>query len=115
MSLNDISFDKCEFFYGDWESFLQLQNKALCENDKFDCIFTSETIYNINNYKKLINIFKNLLKKTGVVYPFCHHFYSLNVIFFLNVKQLCGSKMPLLWSWRRYRTIRRLIKKGRHF
>jgi SAM-dependent methyltransferase len=76
VSLNDINFDKCEFFYGDWESFLQLQNKALCENDKFDCIFTSETIYNINNYKKLINIFKNLLKKTGVVYVAakCHYF-----------------------------------------
>lgn len=69
VQLNDISFNNCKFFCGDWESFLQLQTKTLCEENKFDYIFTSETIYNTNNYKKILTIFKQLLKKTGMMYP----------------------------------------------
>ena len=37
------------------------------EEEKFDLILTSETIYNTKNQHKLISIFKNFLKKNGQV------------------------------------------------
>ncbi|XP_063826287.1 histidine protein methyltransferase 1 homolog isoform X2 [Ostrinia nubilalis] len=55
---------KCNFFSGDWSSF----NKKLGDDDKFDIILTSETIYNEDNYEKLTNLFIKRLKEDGVVY-----------------------------------------------
>lgn len=58
----------CKFYAGDWESFSDLWH----DNDtfnKFDYIFTSETIYNTDNYQKICNIFKKVLKENGVMYP----------------------------------------------
>lgn len=56
---------KCQFFCGDWESFTKL-----CNDDKgfigYDLIFTSETIYNPNNHKKLYEVFKQKLNQNGV-------------------------------------------------
>jgi len=40
----------------------------LDENKKYDYIFTSETIYNPDNYKKLYEIFKTKLKADGTVW-----------------------------------------------
>lgn len=57
---------KCEFYAGDWESFL-----TLLDNDssrKYDYIFTSETIYNSNSHRKLYEIFKRRLNVNGVVF-----------------------------------------------
>lgn len=53
--------DKLKFFSGDWAS---LEEKL----DSYDVILTSETIYCSENYSKLLNIFKTVLKKTGVIY-----------------------------------------------
>lgn len=56
---------KCQFFCGDWESFTKL-----CNDEKefigYDLIFTSETIYNPNNHKKLYEVFKQKLNQNGV-------------------------------------------------
>ncbi|GJQ71267.1 hypothetical protein Trydic_g11006 [Trypoxylus dichotomus] len=63
---NVENFPKTSKFYsGDWEYFLTLIRN---DNIKFDFILTSETIYNIDNYRKLYAIFINCLKETGVIY-----------------------------------------------
>jgi len=60
---------KCKFYSGDWNSFLTFtESDFSSENNKFDYIFTSETIYNPLNYKKLHNIFKKTLNQNGIVY-----------------------------------------------
>lgn len=55
--------NKCKFYFGDWESF----NKLLGE-ETFDFILTSETIYNTNNYSKIINIFNDRLNAKGTAF-----------------------------------------------
>lgn len=70
MIINQDSLKNCRFFAGDWESFNDLLAPGLNENNKFDYIFTSETIYNVDSYPKICNIFKRLLKRTGIMYPF---------------------------------------------
>lgn len=65
VKLNDETYlDKSRFYSGDWDSFVDLMNT------EFDYIFTSETIYNADNYGKLHNVFQRLLKKQGKMYPF---------------------------------------------
>ncbi|XP_070169129.1 histidine protein methyltransferase 1 homolog isoform X3 [Polyergus mexicanus] len=54
---------KCEFYAGDWASLTTLFDDD--ENRKYDYIFTSETIYNPDNHKKLYEIFKRRLKISG--------------------------------------------------
>jgi hypothetical protein len=53
---------RAKFFCGDWESFADLQTEAT-----YDFIFTSETIYNLECYPKIIKIIKSTLKKSGKV------------------------------------------------
>lgn len=67
--LNKNSLENCKFYFGDWGHFNKLLTKNCYEN-KFDYIFTSETIYNTECYPKLHTIFKDVLKKTGIMYPF---------------------------------------------
>ncbi|KAJ8930268.1 hypothetical protein NQ314_016935 [Rhamnusium bicolor] len=65
------SLNRCKFFCGDWQSFSYLLETDLSKDEsKFDYIFTSETIYNIENYAKLHHVFEKLLKKNGAMYPF---------------------------------------------
>lgn len=54
----------CKFYSGDWELF----NKKLPDDVTYDIIITSETIYNENNYEKLIKLFIKRLKKDGIIY-----------------------------------------------
>ncbi|XP_050666198.1 histidine protein methyltransferase 1 homolog isoform X1 [Leptidea sinapis] len=63
--------EKCEFYSGDWESF----NNILHNDLKYDVILTSETIYNTNNYDKLIKLFNQRLKKPGTVYVAAKNHY----------------------------------------
>jgi hypothetical protein len=49
-----------KFIYGDWRV---MYEKNLLPNNYFNIILTSETIYNKNNYKHLLNIFKECLIK----------------------------------------------------
>jgi len=59
---------KTRFFAGDWESFEEIVSPEIFgEEEKFDLILTSETIYNTSNQHKLISIFKNFLKKKAQV------------------------------------------------
>ncbi|XP_032666016.1 histidine protein methyltransferase 1 homolog isoform X2 [Odontomachus brunneus] len=57
---------RCELYAGDWESFAMLFDDD--ENRRCDYIFTSETIYNPDNYRKLHDVFKKRLKIDGVVF-----------------------------------------------
>ena len=52
------------FFSGDWSDFLA---KLSLESVKYDLILTSETIYEENNYHKLISIFDQLLAPNGSI------------------------------------------------
>ncbi|KAG8234060.1 hypothetical protein J437_LFUL013556 [Ladona fulva] len=59
-----------KFFMGDWASFVELLLKEVeSEEDKYDVILSSETIYNAENHWKLLLVLKKLLKHTGVAYP----------------------------------------------
>ncbi|XP_068633130.1 histidine protein methyltransferase 1 homolog isoform X2 [Battus philenor] len=55
---------KCKFYSGDWASF----NKKLPVGEVYDIILTSETIYNEENYTKLIELFLERLSKDGNIY-----------------------------------------------
>ena len=58
------------FFSGDWRSFVQLLHKeSPAKEEKYDCILTSETIYNADNHTKLLDVFKHCLDVDGNVYP----------------------------------------------
>ncbi|XP_066245491.1 histidine protein methyltransferase 1 homolog [Euwallacea similis] len=65
---------KSSFYSGDWSSFMNL-NCLSSVREKFDYIFTSETIYNVKNYEKLHNTFQKLLKEDGNVYLAAKSFY----------------------------------------
>lgn len=56
--------DHCRFYSGDWSNYAI----KTTDNNKFDFILTSETIYNVQNYNKLINLLKTKLNPAGVCY-----------------------------------------------
>lgn len=56
--------EKCRFYCGDWTNYAKKTN----DGEKYDYILTSETIYNVQNYEKIINIIKLKLKSTGICY-----------------------------------------------
>ncbi|KAH9518380.1 Histidine protein methyltransferase 1 [Bulinus truncatus] len=60
----NISTEQCHYFAGDWGSFNQI---AVENNLKYDVILTAETIYNPDNYSKILNIFKSALTDGGIV------------------------------------------------
>ena len=53
------------FFSGDWTSLERefLSREIISEEQKFDLILTSETIYNTENQSKLVSIFKQLKRR----------------------------------------------------
>lgn len=55
---------KCKFFSGDWNNYV---TKTIAD-EKFDVILTSETIYNVDNYSKIIRVLEEKLKAGGVCY-----------------------------------------------
>lgn len=64
-------FSKCEFYSGDWESF----NELTASQEKYDVVMTSETIYNPENYRKIINFFKTRLASGGKVFLSAKSYY----------------------------------------
>ncbi|XP_058807649.1 histidine protein methyltransferase 1 homolog isoform X2 [Phymastichus coffea] len=62
---DDFIKKKCEFYCGDWQSFTDIETSN-DEKQKYDFIFTSETIYNPKNYLKLYKVFKEKLKTNGI-------------------------------------------------
>lgn len=83
-------FSKCAFYSGDWNSFQELTS-----NDaKYDTILTSETIYNPENYQKLLDFFKSRLTSDGKVYLSAKSYYfgvSGNVLDFCKLLESDGS------------------------
>lgn len=59
----EIATERAKFYAGDWDSFSTL----IGEERKYDLIFSSETIYNPNNYSKLGNFFLKHLSADGYV------------------------------------------------
>ncbi|KAK9298128.1 hypothetical protein QLX08_008447 [Tetragonisca angustula] len=57
---------RCQFFCGDWGSFTKLRSSNGDKFVRYDLIFTSETIYNPDNHKKLYEVFKQRLKEDGI-------------------------------------------------
>ncbi|KAK9720787.1 hypothetical protein K7432_003890 [Basidiobolus ranarum] len=58
--------NRTQFFSGDWESLPTLLN--LTEENKYDVLLTSETIYSVESHGKLYGLIKALLKRGGVAY-----------------------------------------------
>lgn len=57
-----------QFYAGDWWEYAELTTKnAEGKTNKFDYIFTSETIYNPQNQQKLLDTFYAKLNTDGVV------------------------------------------------
>lgn len=52
---------KCRFLAGDWKDIQSILS------EKYDLILTSETIYNEENYPKLVSLFSKVLEKDGQV------------------------------------------------
>jgi len=65
------------FFSGDWGTLETniLEKEIKNENEKFDLILTSETIYNVENQSKLVSIFHNFIKRGGEVLVAAKTFY----------------------------------------
>lgn len=60
VSLNcEPKLNVSKFYSGDWKSFTYFNE------DTYDLILTSETIYNVNNYTNLIDLFEKKLKQPG--------------------------------------------------
>lgn len=67
----DGTTPSARFFSGDWKDFADLISTELSANkNKYDCILTSETIYNSDSHQKLLSVFKACLETSGVMYPF---------------------------------------------
>lgn len=58
---------RCQFFSGDWRTFLDLVQKA-DPSPKYNIILTSETIYNTAYYSVLHDTFHKLLAPDGLIY-----------------------------------------------
>jgi hypothetical protein len=79
-----------KFVYGDWSVMFK---KSLLPDNYFNVILTSETIYNRNNYKHLLNLFKLcLLTETNSLVLLSAKSYYFgcggNLLEFLNVARL---------------------------
>ncbi|XP_022328199.1 histidine protein methyltransferase 1 homolog [Crassostrea virginica] len=64
--LNKTDTCQCRFFSGDWAGFQQYAESN--PDIRFDYILTAETIYNTENYLKLHDLMKTLLKDNGTIY-----------------------------------------------
>ncbi|PNF13718.1 hypothetical protein B7P43_G14222 [Cryptotermes secundus] len=65
----DGTMPSARFFSGDWKDFADLFSTELLANNKYDCILTSETIYNPDSHQKLLSVFNACLGTCGVMYP----------------------------------------------
>lgn len=77
--------NKFNFYSGDWLSFSSNSSHNFNREESellFDTILTSETIYNPDNYEKLISVFDSCLEKNGQMYPFIFVFFLKLLIFF---------------------------------
>lgn len=85
----------CKYYSGDWKSF------TLFNEDTYDLILTSETIYNVNNYTKLIKLFEKKLKPSGCILLIAKNYYfgvggSINE--FSNVLKSSKMSSDIVWT-----------------
>lgn len=85
----------CRYYSGDWKSFTEFNENS------YDLILTSETIYNVKNYTKLIQLFEKKLKPSGCILLIAKNYYfgvggSINeFLTFLNSSTLNGN---VIWT-----------------
>lgn len=91
-------FSRCSFYSGDWDSFRDLTTN----DEKYDIILTSETIYNPDYYTKLLNFFKSRLTDTGEIYLAAKsHYFGVhgNVFDFCKLIKEDGTfKAETVWK-----------------
>lgn len=86
----------CKFFSGDWKSFTDFN-----EDVYYDLILTSETIYNVKNYTKLIKLFEKKLKPTGCILLIAKNYYfgvGGSISEFLNCLNSSQMSSNIIWS-----------------
>jgi len=57
--------EKCQFIHGDWK---EVADEISGSGSKYTLILTSETIYNQDNYEKLVNLLQAALAENGEAY-----------------------------------------------
>ena len=61
--------EQCTFLAGDWDDLVaapsKKQSEAFLSKDEFDLILTSDTIYNVDDAKKLAKVIHHCLKKNA--------------------------------------------------
>jgi len=85
----------CKYYSGDWKSF------TMFNEDTYDLILTSETIYNTRNYTKLIKLFEKKLKPTGCILLIAKNYYfgvGGSIIEFQNVLKSSKMKSDVAWT-----------------
>ncbi|CAG9807320.1 unnamed protein product [Chironomus riparius] len=92
------NFSRCSFYSGDWDSFRELTSN----DEKYDIILTSETIYNPSYYQKLLNFFKNRLKDDGQIFVAAKsHYFGVggNVLDFCELLKKDGTfQSEVVWK-----------------
>lgn len=67
---------KCHFYCGDWTFLTDFINTDKLPSKLYDIILTSETIYNVSNYEKLVDFCRKQLKyPNGIVYVAAKTYY----------------------------------------
>jgi len=85
----------CKYYSGDWKSFTTFNE------DTYDLILTSETIYNVNNYTKLIKLFENKLKPSGSILLIAKNYYfgvGGSITEFLNCLKSSKMNSDIVWT-----------------
>lgn len=104
--LNTEDLSKCKFFHGDWSSLSSVVQT------KFDIILTSETIYSVANYNKLMNVFKTFLKPSGCVYLAAKvYYFGVGGCVFDFEKLLEDNKFLTSTVWEQNEGVKRKIIK----
>lgn len=84
-----------KYYSGDWKSFTDLNE------DTYDLILTSETIYNVNNYTKLIKLFEKKLKPSGCILLIAKNYYfgvGGSISEFIHVLKSSKMNSDILWE-----------------
>lgn len=85
----------CKYYSGDWKSFTEFNDET------YDLILTSETIYNVNNYMKLIKLFEKKLKSSGCILLIAKNYYfgvGGSISEFINYLKLSKLKSDIVWE-----------------
>lgn len=85
----------CKYFSGDWKSFAEFNENT------YDLILTSETIYNVNNYLKLIKLFEKKLKPSGRILLIAKNYYfgvGGSITEFLNFLKSSKMSSDVVWT-----------------